>query len=145
MDQNLIRLSSFAAHIFAITARWWADSVYWARSQNCVKRLLASSCLPVRPSVRTEQLGFHLTDLHENWYLMIFRKSVEKIKFSLKYDKENGYRCTFLIISRSFLLRMRKVSDKSCRVNQNTFCSWVKRKPTWCHLFYYFIQCSFNA
>jgi len=23
--------------------------------------------------------------------------------------------------------------------------SWVKRKPTWCHLFYYFIQCSFNA
>ena len=22
--------------------------------------------------------------------------------------------------------------------------SWVKRKPTWCHLFYYFIQCSFN-
>ena len=25
------------------------------------------------------------------------------------------------------------------------FDSWVKRKPTWCHLFYYFIQCSFNA
>jgi len=24
-------------------------------------------------------------------------------------------------------------------------CNWVKRKPTWCHLFYYFIQCSFNA
>jgi len=23
--------------------------------------------------------------------------------------------------------------------------NWVKRKPTWCHLFYYFIQCSFNA
>jgi len=23
--------------------------------------------------------------------------------------------------------------------------SWVKRKPTWCHLFYYFIRCSFNA
>jgi len=26
----------------------------------------------------------------------------------------------FLIISRSFLLRMRNVSDKSCRENQNT-------------------------
>ena len=25
------------------------------------------------------------------------------------------------------------------------FSLWVKRKPTWCHLFYYFIQCSFNA
>ena len=24
------------------------------------------------------------------------------------------------------------------------FDRWVKRKPTWCHLFYYFIQCSFN-
>ena len=23
--------------------------------------------------------------------------------------------------------------------------SWVKRKPTWCHLFYHFIHCSFNA
>jgi len=27
---------------------------------------------------------------------------------------------TFLIISRSFLLRMRNVSDKRCRENQNT-------------------------
>jgi len=27
---------------------------------------------------------------------------------------------TFLIISRSFLLRMRNVSDKICRENQNT-------------------------
>jgi len=28
--------------------------------------------------------------------------------------------CTFMIISRSVLLRMRNVSDKSCRENQNT-------------------------
>jgi hypothetical protein len=28
--------------------------------------------------------------------------------------------CTFFIISRSFLLRMRNISDKSCRENQNT-------------------------
>ena len=28
--------------------------------------------------------------------------------------------CTFMIISRSFLLRMRNVSDKSCTENQNT-------------------------
>jgi hypothetical protein len=31
-------------------------------------------------------------------------------------------RCTFLI-SRSVLLRMRNVSDKSCRENQNTHCT----------------------
>jgi hypothetical protein len=29
-------------------------------------------------------------------------------------------RYTFMIISRSVLLRMRNVSDKSCRENQNT-------------------------
>ena len=55
---------------------------------------------------------------------MIFRKSVEKFQFSLKSDKNKGYftwRPTYiLIISRSFLLRMRNVSDKSCRENQNT-------------------------
>jgi len=28
--------------------------------------------------------------------------------------------CTFMITSRSNLLRMRNVSDKSCRENQNT-------------------------
>ena len=32
----------------------------------------------------------------------------------------HGDRYTFLIISRSFLLRMRNVSDRSCRENQNT-------------------------
>jgi hypothetical protein len=49
----------------------------------CVKRLLASSCLPVRPSVRMEQLGSHRTDFHEIWCMNIFRKSVEKIQVTL--------------------------------------------------------------
>ena len=39
---------------------------------------------------------------------------------------------TFLIISRSFLLRMRNVSDESCRRNQNTHFVFI------C-LFYLFI------
>ena len=54
----------------------------------------------------------------------IFRKSVEKIQVSLKSDKNNGTfhkdQYKFLVTSRSFLLRMRNVSDKSCRENQNT-------------------------
>jgi len=29
-------------------------------------------------------------------------------------------RCSFFIISRSFLLRMKNISDKRCRENQNT-------------------------
>jgi hypothetical protein len=34
----------------------------------------------LRLSVRTEQLLSHWTDIHEIWYLRIFRKSVEKIQ-----------------------------------------------------------------
>jgi len=91
-------------------------SVYW---QNCEKRLLDSS-----PSVCTEQFGSHWTDFEEILYLRIFRKSVEKIPVSLKYDKKNGYITwrhanTYNSIS-VILLRMRNVSDKSCRENQNT-------------------------
>ena len=45
-----------------------------------------------------------------------FRKPVEKIEFSFKSDKYNGYShedlCAFFIISRSVLLRMINVSDK---------------------------------
>ena len=55
---------------------------------------------------------------------MFFRTSVEKTKFSLKSEKNNGYTnedvFTFMIISSSFLLRMRNVFDNSCRENQNT-------------------------
>jgi hypothetical protein len=55
--------------------------------------------------------------------LNIFRKSVEKIEVSLKSDNNNGTLhedlCTFMVISRWILLRMRNVSDKSCRENQN--------------------------
>jgi len=40
----------------------------WARLQSCEERLLASSCLSVRPSVlpsECKQLGFRSTDFHE--------------------------------------------------------------------------------
>ena len=42
-------------------------------------------------SVRTEQLGSLWTDFHEMRYLSILRKSVEKVRVSLKSDKNNGY------------------------------------------------------
>jgi hypothetical protein len=40
-------------------------SNFKARSQDCEKRLLAPSCLPVCQSVRKEQLYSHCTDFHE--------------------------------------------------------------------------------
>jgi hypothetical protein len=45
----------------------------------------------VCPSVRTEQLGTQWTEFHEIWYLDISQISVEKIKVSLKSDKNNEY------------------------------------------------------
>jgi len=42
-------------------------------------------------SVRMEQFVSNWTDFQEIWYLRIFRKSVEKIQFSLKSDKNNGH------------------------------------------------------
>jgi len=62
----------------------------------------------------------HWTDFREILYLYIFRKSVEKIKVSLKYGKNNGQLARrpmyiFKIISRSFRLRMPNVSDKNFR------------------------------
>jgi hypothetical protein len=45
----------------------------------------------VRLSVRKEQLGFHLVDFYEIWYLSIFKKSVEKIQVLLNSDKNNSY------------------------------------------------------
>jgi hypothetical protein len=64
-----------------------------------------------RLSVRVEQLGSCWTDFHENWYLSIFRKSVEKIQVLFKSDKNNWHF--------RWRPRMRNVSDKSYRENQN--------------------------
>jgi hypothetical protein len=101
------------------------DSRHFRRfSQFCEKRLLASSCPSVRLSVRMEQLGYQWTDFDKIWYLGFFRKYVEKIKVSLKSDKNNGYFTprlfTFMTISSWILLTMRNVLDKSFRGNQNT-------------------------
>jgi hypothetical protein len=49
-----------------------------------------SSRLSVCPSVRTEKHGSQWNEFHEILYLGIFRKSVEKIKVSIRSDKNNG-------------------------------------------------------
>ena len=49
------------------------------------KRLLPSSYLSVYLSGGMEKLGRHCTDFHEIWYLITFRKSVEKIQVSLTF------------------------------------------------------------
>jgi hypothetical protein len=56
--------------------------------------------------------------------IRVFFEDLSTINISLKSEKNNGTLhedlCTFMIISRWTLLRMRNVSHKSCRENQNT-------------------------
>jgi len=54
-----------------------------------LRKAYISFAVSVRPSVRMEQLGSHWTDFHRIWYLMIFRKSVQKTQVSLKFYKHN--------------------------------------------------------
>ena len=81
--------------------------------------------LSVCPSVRVEQLRSHWTDFHEILYLSIFRKSRRENSSLIKIGQEQlllytKTNITFSIISHSILIRMRNVSDESCRENQNT-------------------------
>jgi len=97
------------------------------RSQNREKRLLASSCPPVRPSARppawnnSAPTGRILTKF-DIW--VFFENLSRKFKFHWSPTRITGTLhedlSTFMIISRSVILRMRNVSDKSCRENQNT-------------------------
>jgi hypothetical protein len=55
--------------------------------ENLRNRLLASSCMSVRPPYGTT--GLPLEDFHEILYLSVFRKSFRKIEISLKSDNNN--------------------------------------------------------
>jgi len=96
-------------------------SIFGPFSQFCEKWLSALSCLPIR----VEQLGFHRTYFHQIWYLSITRESVEKVQIWLKSDKNNKYFTwipLYMYENVSLnLLRMRNVSDESCKENQNIF------------------------
>ena len=57
---------------------------------------------------------------------VFFENPVRKFKFhdtqTITMDTLREQQYTFLIISRSILLRTRNISEKRCRENQNTFC-----------------------
>ena len=82
---------------------------YWARAQNCEKRLLASSCLSVRPHGKTPLPldGFSWNLIFEDFSKACrenssFFKNLTIITGTLHED-----RCIFVIISRWIILRMR--------------------------------------
>ena len=95
--------------------------------------------MPICPRVCMEQLGSHWTGFHEIPYLNVFRKSVERLRGSSKSDKYNGYYTwrpmhIFFTVSRSFLLRMRNVSDKILREKRNTRLMFDNFFRKSCHL-----------
>ena len=76
------------------------------------------------PSSRMEQLGFNWTDIHEIWCLRIFRKSVEKLQVSLKWDKNNGhFTCTpiYIFYHISLISSYNEICFRQwCRENKHT-------------------------
>ena len=96
---------------------------YLRRVRKIAKRLVASSCLSVRLSVRMVQLGSHSTDFHEILYPSVFRKTIDKIQVSLHSDENNGYfnmKTIYIPDHISLNESWNDVSHKSCRGNQNT-------------------------
>jgi len=53
--------------------------------------------------------------------IFFFRKSFRKIQMLSKSDNNGHF--TLLIISRSFLRKMKNISDKSCRENSQILCT----------------------
>jgi len=98
-----------------------------AKLRKATSSFLMSAC----PCVRMRQLGSRWTDFHEILY-KYFRKSAEKIQFSLKSDKNYRHftwRHAFLITPHLILLRMINVSGNSFGGNQNTHFVFSNSPP----------------
>jgi len=113
----------FALTDFGCNSQSWFVHILRSVPQNCEKRLLASTCQSVCPSVRStvriEHTGFNKTHFHQIWYLNIFEELLRKLTFDENLTRTTGALhedlCIFIIISRLIILRMRNASDKSRR------------------------------
>ena len=101
-----------------------SDSNFEARMQNCEELLLVSSCLP---SVCTSVClsAWNNSDLTVPIFIKFLGTLSKKIKFYETLTRIAGtlrhHLCTFMIISRSVLIRIRNITDKIYRENQNTY------------------------
>ena len=79
--------------------------------------------MSVRPSAWNNSAPTGLIFI--KFYIWVFFETVQKIQVSLNLTKLRGilheYLCTFVTIYRWILLRIRNVSTKNFRGNQNTF------------------------
>jgi hypothetical protein len=96
--------------------------LFWVRSKNCQKQLLASSWPPVCPHGTTQLPldGFSWNLIFEDFSKICrenssFMLNRTRLQCILREDQ-----FTSSIISRSFRLRMKNISCKPCRENRNT-------------------------
>jgi hypothetical protein len=72
-----------------------------------------------------DHFGSYWTEFHEIWYFSISENLPGKVKFHYCLTRIIGTLhaewYTLCILSRSIHLRMKNVSDKSCREKQNIF------------------------
>jgi len=90
-----------------------------AKLRKTTVSFVMSVCLSFRLSVRIE-LCSHWMDFHEIWYLRIYFKYLSRKLFSVSLTRIAGIihdnLCSFVIIHRWILLRIRNVSDRFVRV-----------------------------
>ena len=95
----------------------------FAKLRNATISFVMSVCPSAFPhgTTRLPLDGLSWNLIFEYFFENLLRKF--KIHYNLTTTTGTLHedRYTFFIISRSFLLRMKNVSDKSCRENQNTF------------------------
>ena len=98
---------------------------FYARWRNCEKRLLASSCLSVRPSIRPHGTRLPMGGFSWNLIFAYFSKICREISSWIKIWQEQRvlYMKTIFDHTRSFLLRMRNISNKRCRDKIHILCS----------------------
>jgi hypothetical protein len=94
---------------------------FQTRVQKCQNRLLPLSHQSVRLSVRMEPPDYHWKDFLVILNLSAFQNFCRTFKFLRNSTTINSTlytdRYTFLIISHSFLLRIRNVSNRNCEEN----------------------------
>jgi hypothetical protein len=126
------RLTASEASLCLLLWTVYPSFIYRHFRKICEKRLLASSCLSVSPLVWnnlavTERI-FMKFDI---W--LFFENVFRNFKFHYNMTRMTGTlhddQCTFMVISRWFLLKMEYVSNKICRENQNTHFGFSKIFP----------------
>jgi len=111
-------------YLYVIKTRTCWNTSFFLGALEKFRKAIICFITSVRPSVRPRGTTRLYLDGFSWNMTFIFRKSVDKIQVWLKSNKNNGTshedQCTFKVVSRKILLRMRNVSDKSCTESQNT-------------------------